>query len=71
MFAAIRRASRLTAIVTSDLVAHKGQTPCKRYCKLGHQTPYSRHRYPHKTLEIAQRDDAWSRPTPEKGPQSE
>jgi hypothetical protein len=46
-------ASRLTAIVTSDLVAHKGQTPCKRYCKLGRQTPYSRHRYPHKTLEIA------------------
>jgi hypothetical protein len=23
---------------------HKGQIPCKRYCKLGHQTPYSRHR---------------------------
>jgi hypothetical protein len=30
-------------LVTSYLVVHKGQTPCKRYCKLGHQTLYSRH----------------------------
>jgi len=30
-------------LVTSYLVVHKGQIPCKRYCKLGHQTPYSRH----------------------------
>jgi hypothetical protein len=30
-------------LVTSDLVVRKGQIPCKRYCKLGHQTPYSRH----------------------------
>jgi hypothetical protein len=30
-------------LVTSYLVVHKGQILCKRYCKLGHQTPYSRH----------------------------
>jgi hypothetical protein len=30
-------------IVTTYLVVHKGQIPCKRCCKLGHQTPYSRH----------------------------
>jgi hypothetical protein len=30
-------------LVTSYLVVHKGQIPRKRYCKLGHQTPYSRH----------------------------
>jgi hypothetical protein len=30
-------------LVTSYLVVHKGQIPCKRYCKLGHQTLYSRH----------------------------
>src|SRR5215469_13077513 len=27
-------------LVTSDLVVHKGQIPCKRYCMLAHQTPY-------------------------------
>ena len=30
-------------LVTIYLVVHKGQILCKRYCKLGHQTPYSRH----------------------------
>ena len=30
-------------IVTTYLVVHKGQILCKRYCKLGHQTPYNRH----------------------------
>jgi hypothetical protein len=30
-------------LVTTDLVVRKGQIPCKHYCKLGHQTPYSRH----------------------------
>jgi len=29
--------------VTTYPVVRKGQIPCKRYCKLGHQTPYSRH----------------------------
>jgi hypothetical protein len=33
-------------IVTTYLVVHKGQIPCKRYCKLGHQTPYSHHQQP-------------------------
>jgi hypothetical protein len=33
-------------LVTSYLVVHKGQILCKRYCKLGHQTPYSRHQQP-------------------------
>jgi hypothetical protein len=33
-------------LVTTHLVVHKGQIPCKRYCKLGHQTPYSRHQQP-------------------------
>jgi hypothetical protein len=32
-----------TKLVTTYLVVRKGQIPCKRYCKLGHQTPYSRH----------------------------
>jgi hypothetical protein len=30
-------------LVASYLVVHKGQILCKRCCKLGHQTPYSRH----------------------------
>jgi hypothetical protein len=30
-------------LVTNYLVVHKGQIPCKRYCKLGHQMPCSRH----------------------------
>jgi hypothetical protein len=29
-------------LVTIYLVAHMGPIPCKRYCKLGPQTPYSR-----------------------------
>jgi hypothetical protein len=33
-------------LVTSYLVVRKGQIPCKRYCKLGHLTPYSRHQHP-------------------------
>jgi hypothetical protein len=33
----------LARILTTYLVAHKVQIPCKRYCKLGHQTPDSRH----------------------------
>ncbi len=36
-------ARRRMKLVTTYLVVHKGQIPCKRYCKLGHQTPYSRH----------------------------
>ena len=43
-------------LVTSDLVVRKGQIPCKRYCKLGHQTPYSRHQQ--------RREGAWSQPMP-------
>jgi len=35
--------ARRMKLVTSYLVARKGQIPCKRYCKLGHQTLYSRH----------------------------
>ena len=30
-------------LVTNYLVVHKGQIPCKRYCKLVRQMPYSRH----------------------------
>ena len=30
-------------LVTTYLVVHKGQSPCKRYCKQGHQMLYSRH----------------------------
>jgi hypothetical protein len=30
-------------IVTSDLVVHKDQILCKRYCKLGRRTLYSGH----------------------------
>ena len=30
-------------IVTTYLVVHKGQIPCKRYCKLGRRTLYSGH----------------------------
>jgi hypothetical protein len=36
-------AGRRMKLVTTYLVVHKGQIPCKRYCKRGHQTPYSRH----------------------------
>jgi hypothetical protein len=46
-------------IVTTYLVVHKGQIPCKRYCKLGRQTPYSRHQ------QRRGRYGAWSRPMPE------
>jgi hypothetical protein len=46
-------------LVTTYLVVHKGQIPCKRYCKLGHQTPYSRHQ------QRRGRDGAWLRPMPE------
>jgi hypothetical protein len=46
-------------LVTSYLVVRKGQIPCKRYCKLGHQTPYSRHQ------QRRGRDNgAWSQPMP-------
>ena len=38
----MRRGVRMK-LVTSYLVVHKGQILCKRCCKLGHQTPYSRH----------------------------
>ena len=40
------RCAQGVKLVTIYLVVHKAQIPCKRYCKLGHQTPYSRHQQP-------------------------
>jgi hypothetical protein len=58
-------------VVTSGLVVHTGQIPYKRYCKLGHQTPYSRHQQPggspcyKSPNEQGWRDDfVWSQPMP-------
>jgi hypothetical protein len=49
-------------LVTTHLVVHKGQIPCKRYCKLGHQTPYSRHQQPQRWWRAMRRcREQWQR----------
>jgi len=48
-------------LVTTYLVVRKGQIPCKRYCKLGHLTPYSRHQQPQRW---GCDNGAWLQPMP-------
>jgi hypothetical protein len=61
---AVRGGSRRTSCAitspSSYLVVHKGQIPCKRYCKLGHQMPYSRHQCRQERYDTG----AWSPPRP-------
>ena len=57
----LHRARSRRASASPYLVVHKGQILCKHYCKLGHQTPYSRHQQRQRWC----RDNgAWSQPMP-------